>query len=99
MECCELVNPLETVGPLYVDFIKLNDGMFFAFRNNCNIRARPFELSIFVNKKIILLLGLDNGISKQTLAIFHNNLKKLSNDIDDVGLERGLGDLTFVSEI
>ena len=99
MECCELENPLDTVGPLYDDFMRLNDGMFLALRNNWSIRARPFELSIFVSKKIILLLGLDNGISKQTIAIFHNNLKKLSNDIDDVGLERGLGDLTFVSEI
>jgi len=25
---------------------RFNDGIFFAFRNNCNIRARPFELII-----------------------------------------------------
>jgi hypothetical protein len=56
-------------------------------------------LSILVKRNIILLLGLANGISKQTLAIFHRSFKKLSKDNDDVGLERGLGDLILLSEV
>ena len=46
---------------------------------------------------MILLLGLESGISKHTLAIFQRSLKKLSNDKDAVGLVRGVGDLIFIS--